>query len=65
MMQGFGWAARLPGYEFPAEFLHFARYPWAVAPRRLQQELGYEFRYTSRETLRAIMKSRQSRAKGA
>jgi UDP-glucose 4-epimerase len=65
MMQGLGWAARLPGYEFPAEFLHFARYPWAVAPRRLQQELGYEFRYTSRETLREIIRSRQSQAKDA
>ena len=63
MMQGFGWAVRLPGYESPAEFLDFARYPWAVAPRRLQQELGYEFRYTSRETLREIIRSRQSRAK--
>ena len=64
-MQGFGWAARLPGYEFPAEFLDFARYPWAVAPRRLQQELGYEFRYTSRETLREIIRSRQSPVKDA
>jgi UDP-glucose 4-epimerase len=65
IMQGFGWAARLPGYEFPAEFLDFARYPWVVAPRRLQQELGYEFRYTSRETLREIVRSRQSPAKVA
>jgi UDP-glucose 4-epimerase len=62
MMQGFGWTVRLPGYEFPAEFLHFARYPWVVAPRRLQQELGYEFRHTSRETLREIIRSRQSPA---
>jgi UDP-glucose 4-epimerase len=65
MMQGFGWAARLPAYESPAEFLYFARYPWAIAPSRLQQELGYEFRYTSRETLREIIRSRQSPAKGA
>lgn len=62
MMQGFGWAARLPGYECPAEFLDFARHPWAVAPRRLQQELGYEFRHTSRETLREIIRSRSSPA---
>lgn len=65
MVQGLGWAARLPGYEFPAEFLDFARYPWAVAPRRLQQELGYAFRYTSRETLREIIRSREFRVKHA
>jgi hypothetical protein len=51
--------------ESPAEFLHFTRYPWTVAPRRLREELGYEFRYTSRETLRAIVRSRQPPAKGA
>jgi UDP-glucose 4-epimerase len=65
MIQGFGWAARLPGYEFPADFLDFARYPWTVAPRRLQQELGYVFRHTSRETLREIIRSRQARATAA
>lgn len=65
MLQGIGWALRLPGYEFPAEFLHFARYSWAVAPRRLQHELGYEFRYTSRETLREIVRARLSREMAA
>lgn len=65
MIQGFGWTVRLPGYEFPADFLDFARYPWAVAPRRLQHELGYVFRHTSRETLQEIIRSRQPRVKEA
>jgi UDP-glucose 4-epimerase len=50
-IHGLAWAARVPGHESPAEFLDFARYPWVVAPRRLEQELGFRFRYTSRETL--------------
>ena len=65
LMQGCGWAMRLPGYEFPAAFLDFARYPWVVAPRRLQDELGYVFRYTSRETVRETVRARQLVAKEA
>ena len=59
IIHGLGWAARLPGHESPAEFLEFARFPWVVAPRRLEQELAFRFRYTSRETLLATIRSRQ------
>ena len=53
------WATRRPGLEVPAEFLDFARYPWVVAPRRLEQELGFKFRHSSRETLLEIIRSRR------
>jgi UDP-glucose 4-epimerase len=64
IIHGLAWAARLPGHESPAEFLDFARYPWVVAPRRLEQELGFRFRYTSRETLLETIRSRQPSEKG-
>jgi len=59
ILHGLAWAARLPGHEAPAEFLDFARYPWVVAPRRLQQELGFRFQHTSRATLLETIHSRQ------
>lgn len=46
-----GWAVRLPWHEAPAPLLYFLRYPWVVAPTRLERELGFTFMYTSRETL--------------
>jgi UDP-glucose 4-epimerase len=57
------WAAHLPGYEAPTEFLDFARYPWVVAPRRLEQELGFQFRYSSHATLQETVRSRQPAGK--
>ena len=63
-VHGLAWSIRLPVTEAPVEFLDFARYPWVVAPRRLEQELGYQFQYTSRETLLEIVHSRQSPEEG-
>jgi UDP-glucose 4-epimerase len=57
------WAAHLPGHEAPAELLDFARYPWVVAPRRLEQELGFRFRYSSHATLQETIRSRQPTGK--
>jgi len=59
LVHGLGWTLRLPTHEAPADFLEFARYPWAVRARRLERELGFRFRYTSLETLREIVRSRQ------
>ncbi len=44
--------------EAPATFLYFAAYPWLVSNRRLREELGFTFRYGSRETLESYLASR-------
>ncbi len=44
--------------EAPARFLYFAAYPWLVSNRRMKEELGFEFRYGSRETLESYLASR-------
>jgi len=49
------WAVHLVNHESPAGFLYFVRYPWVIAPTRLDTELGYQFRFTSLETLRHTM----------
>jgi UDP-glucose 4-epimerase len=52
------WTIRLWIHESPASFLYFARHPWVVAPHRLLNEIGYEFQYTSTETVREILRHR-------
>lgn len=52
------WAARLPFHESPSGLLCFARYPWVVAPSRLERELGFRFEFSSRDTLRDIIQNR-------
>lgn len=49
------WAFRLPHFLFPVGLLYFLRYPWVAAPVRLEQELGFRFRYGSRETLHQLL----------
>ncbi len=44
--------------EAPATFLYFAAYPWLVSNRRLKEELGFTFRYSSRETLESYLATR-------
>ncbi len=45
------WTVRFPPHESPPSFISFTRYPWVVAPTRLQDELGYRFKFSSTETL--------------
>ena len=49
------WKARIKHHESPAGFLYFVRYPWVVAPTRLEGELGFQFRFSSLDTLRHIV----------
>ncbi|UCG84216.1 MAG: SDR family oxidoreductase [Dehalococcoidia bacterium] len=35
--------------EFPGPALNLARYTWVVSSEKLQRELGYKYRYTTRE----------------
>lgn len=57
------WGLRLSLMPFPPALNLYIRYPWIVAPRRLSQELGFQFKYTSLETLRNLIefRSRQDR----
>lgn len=45
--------------EAPASFLYFVAHPWLVSNRRLKDELGFEFRYGSRETLESYLAARR------
>jgi UDP-glucose 4-epimerase len=50
------WALRLPIFLFPAPLWNFIRYPWVVSPARLQEEVGYQFKYSSREVIQMLLK---------
>lgn len=60
------WKTRLPFFHTPPGYLHFARYPWVVSPKRLCSELGFQFRFSSvdtiRETVRAMRTEKPRRA---
>lgn len=49
-----GWTLRLPYPKTPPGFLDFGRYPWIVDSRRLREEIGFSFHYSSREALESI-----------
>ena len=50
------WELRLPIFRFPASLWYFIRYPWVITPERLTKEVGYEFRYSSRDVIRLLLK---------
>ena len=53
------WSASfLPFYNIPPSFIDFIRYPWIVDSSRLQRELGFEFTYSSYETIMIMLKSK-------
>jgi len=43
--------------EAPPGFLYHAFYPWLVSSRRLEEELGFSYRYTCDETLAAYVEA--------
>jgi UDP-glucose 4-epimerase len=49
------WHTRFPLHEYPPGFLDFVRYPWLVASNRLVHELGFQFRFSSRETFLGML----------
>ena len=49
------WETRFPLHEYPPGFLGFVRYPWLVAANRLAGELGFNFRFSSRETFLGML----------
>ncbi len=56
-VHGFAWFIRFPLHESPPGFLYYARYPWVVSSKRLQDELSFEFQHSNRETLLEIIES--------
>lgn len=50
------WALRLPIFLFPAPLWNFIRYPWVVSPERLTSQLGFQFRYSSEDVIRMLLK---------
>ena len=47
--------------EAPPSFLDFVAHPWLISNRRMKEELGFTFRYDSRQTLEAFLAARPSR----
>ncbi len=50
------WALRLPIFRFPAPLWSFIRYPWVVSSQRLLQETNFQFRYSSADVIRMLLK---------
>jgi UDP-glucose 4-epimerase len=49
------WALRLPIFRFPAPLWSFIRYPWVVSSKRLVDETGFQFRYSSADVIRMLL----------
>lgn len=50
--------------EAPPEFLDFVVHPWLLSNRRLKEEVGFQPRYSTEQTLEAFLASRAGRARG-
>ena len=50
------WALRLPIFRFPAPLWYFIRYPWVVSSDRLMSEIGFQFKYSSDDVIRQLLK---------
>lgn len=53
------WKLRIPFMKVPPSFLDFIRYEWVLDSRRLREELGYKFRYSSRETVEILLRAKK------
>jgi UDP-glucose 4-epimerase len=51
MLNGMAWKCRLPASPAPSWSMQLLRYPWVVSSKRLKQETGYVFRYSTRAAL--------------
>ena len=51
LLNNLAWYLRLSFVSaFPSPSLNMVRYPWMVSSEKLKKELGYRYRYTTRET---------------
>jgi len=56
---GLSWFLQLPILLVPPAFLDFIRYSWVLDSRRLREELGYTFRYSTRETVEILLRAKR------
>jgi len=57
-MVALAWHMRLPLLKAPPSLLDFMKYPWVLDSARLREEIGYSFRYSSRETLEILLREK-------
>jgi len=52
------WRLHLPVLGAPSPMLDFLRYPWVLDSTRLTGELGFSFRYSSREAITTMLRAK-------
>jgi UDP-glucose 4-epimerase len=58
LLNNVAWYLRLSSIsEFPSPALNMVRYPWTVSSEKLKKELGYQYKYTTRETFLEFVKA--------
>ena len=58
-LMGFSWGLRLQN-ESPASGLEFIKYPPIVSTEKLKREVGFQFRYSSRDAVAAFVNSQRA-----
>jgi UDP-glucose 4-epimerase len=53
------WKLRIPFLQAPPSFLDFMRWPWVLDSARLREELGYTFRYSTKETIDILLRAKK------
>ena len=59
-LHALAWHTRFPIHESPPALLEFARYPWVVNSNRLVEEIGFQFQYSSDQTLDIMIEKLRS-----
>jgi len=52
------WALRIPWLNFSTAFLDYIRRPWVLDSAKLRNQIGYKFRYSSRETVEIMLRAK-------
>jgi UDP-glucose 4-epimerase len=52
------WRLRIPLLNFSTAFLDYIRYPWVMDNSRLTEELGFKYRYSTRETAEIMLRAK-------
>jgi UDP-glucose 4-epimerase len=55
----FMWRHHIPLFGAPSSFLDYLRYTWTLDGTRLREELGFEFRYSSRDALTVMLRAKR------
>jgi len=53
------WKLQLPLVRAPHSLLDFMRWPWVLDSTRLREEVGYRFRYSTRETVEIMLRAKK------